>query len=129
MQRWLAATLGQWALPPAAAFAVDLVINEAVTNSILHARPGSNPHDIHLTLTDTPESVVVEIVDSGEAFNPLDAPPMVLAENLEQAAVAGRGIHLIKAYADEHAYRRIAEHNCLTLAIHKDRKASRGASA
>lgn len=121
VERWLAGFIEKWEIPAGAGFAVDLVINEAVANVISHAYRDGADHQIAVSLTDTPEAVVVEIVDDGEAFNPFDAPAMATASDLEQAAIGGRGIHLIKSYSDDYDYRRVAGRNRLRLAIRKER--------
>jgi anti-sigma regulatory factor (Ser/Thr protein kinase) len=119
VERWLAGLLEGWKVPPETGFAVDVVINEAVTNVIGYAHPEDTTRKTSISLTDHPDAVVVEILDSGAAFNPLEAPAMVEARNLEEASIGGRGIHLIKSFADDYSYSRVSGHNRLTLAIHK----------
>ena len=119
VEAWLAEISARWAIPPRAAFAVDLVINEALANVVSHAYEDDTKHEIELSLTDMPGAVIVEIVDDGEPFNPFDTPPVVMALDLEHAAIGGRGIHLIKIYADEHHYNYVAGRNRLKLVIHK----------
>lgn len=117
--RWLSGILERWSVPPKASFAVDLVVNEAVTNVISYGYSDAAAHAITLSLTDSAEAVIVEILDDGQAFNPFDAPPMATGQDLEQASIGGRGIHLIKSYADAHDYSRVANCNRLVLAIRK----------
>ena len=119
VEAWLAQLLEQWAISTELAFAIDLVLNETVTNVISYAYEDTANHQIAITITDGPEAVGVEVVDDGKPFDPLQAPKIVTAHDLEHAAIGGRGIHLIKSYADEHYYRRIAGHNRLTLLLRK----------
>jgi anti-sigma regulatory factor (Ser/Thr protein kinase) len=121
ISHWLGDLSRRWAVSDSTIFAVDLVINEVVINIISYgyADNGIGTHPITITLADTPSRVIAEIIDDGTAFNPFDAPPMDLGEDLEHAPIGGRGIPLIKSYSAEHDYLRIAGQNRLTLAIPK----------
>jgi anti-sigma regulatory factor (Ser/Thr protein kinase) len=119
VERWIAGLAVDWALPERTAFAVDLVVNEAVTNIISYAFADDASHPIRISLTNGAESVTVEIEDGGLAFNPLAAPSRVEASDLEHASIGGRGIHLIKAYSDEQHYAYISGSNRLRLVVSK----------
>ena len=119
VERWLADLMGRWDVSDRTVFALDLVINEAVTNVINHAYSDTLTHPITISLTDAATRIVVEIIDDGAAFDPLAAPPMEPGQDLAHASIGGRGIHLIKSYSAEHDYRRVAGRNHLTLAIPK----------
>lgn len=118
-EAWLAQLLDEWAIPRKLGFAIDLVLNEAVTNVICYAYEDVAPRPIAITLTNGSAAVVIEVVDDGKPFNPLHAPPMAVAEGLKGASIGGRGIHLIKSYADEQHYRRVGGRNRLTLLLRK----------
>jgi anti-sigma regulatory factor (Ser/Thr protein kinase) len=122
VERWLAGLLEQWAISPHAAFGVDLVINEVVTNVINYAYPDGAAAEIILSVTDTAKAVDVEIVHGGSAFNPFEALETTTSRDLERAVVGGWGIQLIKCYADGHHYRRVANQNRLRLTILKRRR-------
>jgi anti-sigma regulatory factor (Ser/Thr protein kinase) len=119
VEAWLAGLVDRWEIPPETAFAVDLVINEAVTNVISYAFPDAGTHPVILSLTDTPEEVVVEILDGGVPFDPFAAPEMAMSRDLDTAEIGGRGIRLIKSFADRHNYRRVADGNRLCLTLRK----------
>jgi anti-sigma regulatory factor (Ser/Thr protein kinase) len=119
VERRLAELTERWALSPRTAFALDLVVNEAVTNVITHAYDDDRPREIGIEITDNVDGVVVEVVDDGRPFDPLDRPPMVVSGDLEQAAIGGRGVHLIKTYSDAQDYRFISGRNHLRLVIRK----------
>jgi anti-sigma regulatory factor (Ser/Thr protein kinase) len=121
VERWLAHLMEAWAVPPKTAFAVDLVINEAVTNVISYAYDDESPHAISIALSDAADTVTVEIEDDGAPFNPLAADAMVVGTDLEHAAVGGRGIHLMKTFSDAQDYRYISGRNTLTLVLNKQR--------
>jgi len=58
---------------------------------------------------------VVEVSDNGKPFNPLDHPEPDLNQPLEERPIGGLGIHLIRKFVDQLAYRRDAGRNILTL--------------
>ena len=119
VERWLADLMGRWAVSDRTVFAVDLVMNEAVTNVIDHAYSDNLTHQITITLANAPDGIVIGILNDGKAFNPFDAPQFEASEDLAQAPIGGRGIHLIKSYSVAHHYGRVAGRNHLTLVIPK----------
>lgn len=120
--RWIAALMEQWSIPERAAYAVDLVVNEAVTNIISYAFPGGDNHWITITLSDVDDSIVIQLEDDGRAFNPLAVPTTVVGDDLEHAAIGGRGVHLIKSFSDEQNYTYVSGANRLRLVVKKQRQ-------
>jgi serine/threonine-protein kinase RsbW len=57
----------------------------------------------------------VEVVDSGPAFDPRQAPPPDTSSPLEARRPGGLGIVLAEELLDELAYERRGEHNHLKL--------------
>lgn len=74
VERWLAETLSAWSIPERAAFALDLVMNEAVTNLVNHAYRDPEVHEIQILLRGRGDWVEIELSDDGEAFDPCTAP-------------------------------------------------------
>lgn len=123
IEAWLAELAEAWSLPPKVAFAVDLVVNEAVTNAISYGYPDASNGAIEITLTDLEDAVMIEIADDAQPFDPFDQPPMVVGTDLAEAAIGGRGIHLIKSYSDERRYSFISGRNHLKLRVSKELEA------
>ncbi|TVQ84595.1 MAG: ATP-binding protein [Chromatiaceae bacterium] len=117
VERWLAETVAAWSIPERAAFALDLVMNEAVTNVVNHAYRDTGVREIRILLRHTDDWVEIEVSDDGEAFDPFAVPVVAAPTDLEQASIGGRGIHLIKAFTDDRDYRRVAGRNHLRLRI------------
>jgi len=61
------------------------------------------------------QDVIVVFSDRGVAFNPLDAPLLDLAANLEQRGVGGLGIHLVRQIMVDLAYQRPEGWNRITM--------------
>jgi anti-sigma regulatory factor (Ser/Thr protein kinase) len=120
VERWLARLCAAWGLSAKTTFVVDLLVNEAVTNVITHGYDDAAEHRLVLALSDVGDSLVIEVVDDGVAFNPLEAPAMVVGSDLEHATVGGRGIHLIKTYSREQHYDCISGANRLRLSVDKE---------
>jgi anti-sigma regulatory factor (Ser/Thr protein kinase) len=119
IERWLADLVVEWGLSDKTAFALDLVLNEAVTNAITHGYPDGGSDSITITLTDAGDSLVLEIEDRGRPFDPLAARAMVTATDLAHAAIGGRGIHLIKSYSQAQCYSYVSGANRLKLVVSK----------
>jgi phosphoserine phosphatase RsbU/P len=120
VERWLGEISAVWALPQRTAFAVDLVINEVVANVISYAYRDTAIHPIRISLALQPAAVIVEVEDDGEHFDPFAAMPQSPASAIEHAAIGGRGILLIRSYAPDHRYRRVAGRNHLLLVVPRD---------
>lgn len=80
---------------------IMLTLSEAVNNAIMHGNQ-SNPEKevvIHTTLDRDQHILQISVEDEGEGFNPEEIPDPLKDENLMNEG--GRGIYLIKQYADD----------------------------
>ena len=101
--------------PPDVEFQVDLVLEELVLNVVNHGS-GGREGKINIELVSDAESVVIEIIDSGLPFDPLtDAPEPDTESPIEDRAVGGLGIHLVRTMMDEVTYRREENKNHMRL--------------
>ncbi|MXZ29947.1 MAG: ATP-binding protein [Acidimicrobiia bacterium] len=98
--------------PADLAFKLHLIIEELALNAMTYGGAES----VQITITAEAEAVTVEISDDGDAFDPLnDAPEPDLDAALEDRAVGGLGIHLVRTLTDDLSYRWDGERNYLTL--------------
>lgn len=93
---------------------ICVAIDEAVTNVALYAYPNAKDN-IKITIERLEDRVLVEIVDSGIAFNPLHHPVPDVTASIEKRLIGGLGVHLMRNMMDETHYRRINNANCLSL--------------
>jgi serine/threonine-protein kinase RsbW len=108
--RGLAAAAG---LPQDEAYALDLCVVEIVTNVVDHSyRQAAG--EIRLELSVDARGAVVSILDQGPAFDPLSVPAPVPAASIEQAAVGGLGIQMVRSTADGCRYERRGGWNVFT---------------
>jgi len=61
------------------------------------------------------EWVILTITDDGMAFNPLAVEPPDVSLPLDERAIGGLGIHLVRSLFDEVSYRRAVGRNVLTV--------------
>ncbi|WP_034293029.1 ATP-binding protein [Herbaspirillum sp. RV1423] len=110
---------GECGLPPKLVFNLNLVIEEVVTNVINYAFPdgrADEPIYVRMALEgdgSTNSRVVVEVRDTGTAFDPLMGGPPDFELDLEKRPVGGLGVHFLKTLMDEVSYRRTERYNCL----------------
>jgi anti-sigma regulatory factor (Ser/Thr protein kinase) len=114
---WAAAAGARLALPDSTIFALDLCLEEAVSNIIRHGMPNAppEPRKVHLTMLRDATLLRVIIEDDGVAFDPVASTGPALPTRLEDAAIGGLGIHLMRKFAQSMHYRRHEGVNRLTL--------------
>ena len=101
--------------PPDIEFQVDLVLEELVLNVVNHGSLGGEG-EINIELVSDPEAVTIQIIDDGRPFDPLtDAPEPDTESGIEDRAVGGLGIHLVRTMMDDVTYRREENKNHMRL--------------
>ena len=97
-------------------FAIQLCLEEAVANIIMH---GGGAKDDRLRIAIELErdggTLVARIEDSGWEFDPTQFPPPPVPKSLEEAKVGDCGIHLMRCFASGIHYERQEGRNRLTL--------------
>lgn len=91
----------------------QFALDEALTNVISYAFTDERRHEIDVEIAYGDGLLDVEIIDDGRAFDPLQAPLADVTSALEDRAVGGLGVHLIKALMDTVDYRREQDRNHL----------------
>ena len=95
-------------------FALQICLEEAVTNIIRHG--GSENKGKHIWVTISPAPLLVACLeDEGSPFDPTKVPLPQRAGSLEDAQVGGLGVHLMRKITAGMRYERIAGRNRLTL--------------
>lgn len=102
---------------------VQLAVEEAVTNSILHGYDGS-VGIIAIRIESSPHHVVVEIADDAPAFDPLSMPDPDIGADLEDRKIGGLGIFLIRRLMNEVTYRYKDNKNILLMVKDRSQKGS-----
>jgi len=105
-------------LAPRPRFAAELVFEEVVANVVRHGvRPdGETQVSVAVALEDG--VVRLTFLDDGVPFDPRGRPDPAPAQDLEHAAVGGRGLMLIRSVASAVEYLRTPEgQNRLTVSV------------
>lgn len=102
-------------LPAKVLQAVDLALEEHLTNVMTYGYEEAAPRDVRIRLTVDGGWVQVEVEDDGRPFNPLAAPRVDTSLPLEEKPVGGLGIHIIRQFMDELDYHRTGGKNILRM--------------
>ncbi|HTY14858.1 MAG TPA: ATP-binding protein [Methanoregulaceae archaeon] len=94
---------------------IELAVDEAVTNSILHGYGGRETGTITLIIRIHTDRVELEIEDQGVPFDPTTFEPLVHDGDIADRVPGGLGIILIRNVMDTITYRREGERNILHL--------------
>jgi serine/threonine-protein kinase RsbW len=95
--------------------AVQLSLEEAVANIIMHGGARDDRLAIAIELERDGATLVARVEDTGCEFDPTQFPPLSMAKSLEDAKVGDYGIHLMRCFATDMHYERQEGRNRLTL--------------
>lgn len=103
---WLAAQGAALSLPSATLAAMRLCLEETLANLVAHAYDDGQEHAIRVAITAGNGEVSLGVSDDGRPFDPTTAPEPANNDGIEAATIGGRGLRLIRAYADRLDYAR-----------------------
>lgn len=83
---------------------VAIATDEAVTNVIRHAYKGKASNKIKLKVKVTKESLILEVLHSGEALKEDDVKLPIMEEYIKNKQVGGLGLFIINKFMDEVDY-------------------------
>ncbi len=98
-------------------FRLEMVLTESVTNVIDHAFSAESPGQITVSVSCSDAEIEATVIDKGQPFNPLTHSIPERSRSLEEAAIGGAGISLIRHFVDECSYQRNDHDNQLTMRI------------
>ncbi|MCY4558926.1 MAG: ATP-binding protein [Chloroflexi bacterium] len=106
-----------WDLPrsPRHELCCRLAVDELLTNTISYGYDDDGEHRIELVLRLEGGALVFEIADDGRAFDPLQASTPDIGASLQDRAIGGLGIYLVRKTMDGVTYRRQDGRNVVTL--------------
>ena len=102
-------------LSPKVVQALNLALEEIITNVISHGYTDEDEHEILVRLRAEPQQVTVEVEDDGRAFNPLEVPVPDVRRPVAERAMGGLGIHLVRTLMDGLGYERHGNKNRLIM--------------
>jgi serine/threonine-protein kinase RsbW len=102
-------------VPSRALYAVNLALDELVTNTILYGFEDAAGQWFRVRVEVSGAELQGELVDEGRHFNPLEVPAPNLDASLRDRELGGLGLHLVRSLMDRLDYRREGTKNVLTL--------------
>jgi serine/threonine-protein kinase RsbW len=87
------------------ALSLGMAIRECAVNAVVHGNRYNLNKKVHLTVTRSPDRVVIKIADQGEGFDLEQLADPLAEENLLRHS--GRGIFIIRAFTDDFQVRRL----------------------
>jgi serine/threonine-protein kinase RsbW len=97
------------------AHAINLSLDELLTNTISYGYDDAAQHAIDIRLTAQDGQVTVVLDDDARAFDPTAAGDPDIDADLDDRPLGGLGIHFVRAMMDDVQYRRLDGRNQLTL--------------
>lgn len=95
--------------------ALQLALEEAVTNVINHGYADGQPHTFTVELRAADRRVSVIVTDDAPAYDPLARAEVDITLPLEARPIGGLGVHLVKKLMDSARYERRDGRNILTF--------------
>jgi serine/threonine-protein kinase RsbW len=111
------------AVGPEAGYAVQLTLEEIVTNIIKYGFDDEAEHAIEVRMSignGGRGALVLQVEDNGHPFNPLEGPAPDLDGGVDERAVGGLGLHLVRQMADRVDYVRANDRNRIEILIRRD---------
>ncbi len=101
--------------PSNAVLFANLCVEEIVSNCVKYGYADRLEHVISLVVEIDADRVLVEIRDDGREFNPLTAPEPDLSGPVEERAIGGLGLRMVRGMTSGADYSREGGVNRLTL--------------
>ncbi|MBU1248796.1 MAG: ATP-binding protein [Proteobacteria bacterium] len=98
-------------------YAVQLVIEELMTNSIKYAFHDDEEHAIGLTMAVEDETVRITLTDDGDPFDPSCDPQNGLCRPIPKPSQGGMGIMMVRTICDSITYQRENGRNVVQVDI------------
>lgn len=105
-------------LPAALGFSFELALEEVFLNVALHGAENGKVPTVSLELTASDREIVLVVADDARPFNPLTLATPDTTAALEDRAIGGLGVHLVRQMMDTVSYTYEAGHNRLRMTKH-----------
>jgi serine/threonine-protein kinase RsbW len=116
LHSWIERWASQFAIPQDTQFAMNLCLEEVLSNIIRHGYSGDSDHRIAVHF-DFQKGVRFTFIvdDQAPLFNPLEAPELPSIDLQNDVQLGGQGIRLLREFADTLEYRATLAGNRLTI--------------
>ena len=94
---------------------IQLAVDEACTNIIMHGYAGMDPGSVILDLEIDTNKIIISLTDFGHAFEPDSTPIPDVDAPIEERELGGFGLFFIRQSVDDVKYRTSEDGNTMTL--------------
>jgi serine/threonine-protein kinase RsbW len=113
---WIEALAARHSIPANVQFAIDLCLEEVVSNVIRHGYAGADDRSLTVHFTMPAEGYLKFVIeDEAPRFNPLEAPELPALNPDEDSRIGGQGIRFLRNFADGLEYEPTPTGNRLTM--------------
>jgi len=112
---FIAEAAGRTDMSPRGVFAVQMAVDEAATNIIIHGYGGRAEGPIHIACWLEEGDFAVELRDNGRTFDPERVPEPDLQNPLETRREGGLGIFLMRKMMDRVEFTQEGDENVVTM--------------
>ena len=112
---WVDALAAEYNLPGETRFAINLCLEEALSNIIRHGYRGHPDHLITIDFASSGTSLTFTIEDRAPHFMPAESKDAQPAASIEEYRPGGLGLQLMRRYAGSLAWEPLPRGNRLTI--------------
>jgi serine/threonine-protein kinase RsbW len=113
---WIERLASRHAIPANTQFAMNLCLEEVLSNIIRHGYSGKPDHSIAIHFVSPRENYFEFVVeDEAPPFNPVVSPELPALNSLDEIRVGGQGIRLLRRFADALEYQSTPSGNRLSI--------------
>ena len=116
----IAAFLDRRRVPPARRYAASLALEELLTNIIKYGYGDAAEHAIDIRVESGDRELALTLEDDGHPFDPTTLATPDTGQRIEDRAVGGLGIHLVRKMTDGMTWRREGGKNIVRISIRRE---------
>lgn len=115
LQDRLEAFAGDHGLPGTVLYALQLALEEHLTNIVSYGYEDQGSHQIRVRVELGTQGLRAVVEDDGIPFDPLQLPAPDVSIPMAERAIGGLGVHMMRNAVDDLAYRRDGDRNILVI--------------
>jgi anti-sigma regulatory factor (Ser/Thr protein kinase) len=113
---WIERLASQYSIPDTTQFAMNLCLEEVVSNVIRHGYGGQPDRPITVEFATSGDGhFMVAVEDEAPAFDPLNAPELPTVSAADDSQLGGQGIRLLREFSHSLDYQRTPSGNRLSI--------------
>ncbi len=113
---WIERLAAQHSIPANTQFAINLCLEEVLSNIIRHGYSGQPDDSISVEfVTPREDNFIFVVEDEAPPFNPVDSPELPPLKSLDDIQVGGQGLRLLRRFADALEYQTTPKGNRLSI--------------